>query len=55
VENLLTYALGRGLEARDYCTVEEIRKRLVAGDHRIREVLFGIVESQVFQHRGTVQ
>jgi hypothetical protein len=53
VENLLTYALGRGLEARDYCTVEEIRKRLVAGDHRIHEILFGIVESQAFQYRGT--
>jgi hypothetical protein len=54
-ENMLTYALGRGLEARDYCTVEEIRKRLVAGDYRIREIIFGIVESPVFQYRGTVR
>jgi hypothetical protein len=52
VENLLTYALGRGLEAYDYCTVEAIRKQLVAGDYRIREVIFGIVESQAFQNRG---
>ncbi|QEH36201.1 hypothetical protein OJF2_47610 [Aquisphaera giovannonii] len=53
IQNMLTYALGRGLEPRDYCTVEDIRKRLVAGDHRIHEILFGIVESQAFQHRGT--
>ena len=25
VENMLTYALGRGLEAYDYCTVDDIR------------------------------
>jgi hypothetical protein len=55
VENLLTYALGRGLEARDYCTVEDIRKRLVAGEYRIREIIFGIVESRVFQYRGTAK
>jgi hypothetical protein len=52
VENLLTYALGRGLEASDYCTVEAIRKQFVAGDDRIREVIFGIVESPAFQNRG---
>ena len=37
VENMLTYALGRGLEAYDYCTVEEIRKQLVANDYRIQQ------------------
>ncbi len=55
VENMLTYALGRGLEASDYCTVEAIRKPLVAGDHRIREIIFGIVESQAFQNRGVAR
>jgi hypothetical protein len=55
VENMLTYALGRGLEASDYCTVEAIRKQLVAGDHRIREIIFGIVESQAFQNRGVAR
>jgi hypothetical protein len=53
VENLLTYALGRGLDPGDYCTVESIRKRLAAGGYRIHEILFGIVESQAFQHQGT--
>jgi hypothetical protein len=55
VENLLTYALGRGLEADDYPTVEAIRKRLVAGNYEMREIIFGIVESRAFQYRGTAQ
>src|SRR5262249_37293595 len=55
VENLLTYALGRGLEAYDYCTVEAIRKQLVAKDYEIREIIFGIVESRAFQYRGTAK
>ena len=28
IENMLTYGLGRGLEAYDYCTVEDIREQL---------------------------
>ena len=52
VENMLTYGLGRGLEPFDYCTVEEIRKQLAAHDYRIRQVVFGIVESRSFQFRG---
>jgi mono/diheme cytochrome c family protein len=55
VENLLTYALGRGLEAYDYCTVEAIRRQLVAKDYGIHEILFGIVESRAFQYRGTAK
>jgi Protein of unknown function (DUF1592)/Protein of unknown function (DUF1588)/Protein of unknown function (DUF1587)/Protein of unknown function (DUF1595)/Protein of unknown function (DUF1585)/Planctomycete cytochrome C len=50
--NLLTYGLGRGLEAYDSCTIEDIRVRLVADDYKIRNILFGIVESRAFQHRG---
>ena len=46
VENMLTYGLGRGLEAYDYCTVEDIRKQLAANDYRIQNIIFGIVESQ---------
>ncbi len=55
VENMLTYALGRGLEAYDFCTVEDIRKLLVADDYRIQDIVFGIVESKTFQHRGTAR
>jgi Protein of unknown function (DUF1592)/Protein of unknown function (DUF1588)/Protein of unknown function (DUF1587)/Protein of unknown function (DUF1595)/Protein of unknown function (DUF1585)/Planctomycete cytochrome C len=55
IENMLTYSLGRGLETYDYCLVEDIRKQLVADDHRIQSIVFGIVESQAFQNRGTVK
>lgn len=52
IKNMLTYGLGRGLEAYDYCTVEEIHKKLVSDGYQIQSVIFGIVESQAFQYRG---
>jgi mono/diheme cytochrome c family protein len=55
VENMLTYALGRGLQAYDYCTVEDIRVQLVANEHRIQSIIFGIVESKAFQYRGAAK
>jgi hypothetical protein len=55
IENMLTYGLGRGLEALDYCAVEEIRQRLAASDYRIHSIVFGIVESKAFQFRGVAR
>jgi Protein of unknown function (DUF1592)/Protein of unknown function (DUF1588)/Protein of unknown function (DUF1587)/Protein of unknown function (DUF1595)/Protein of unknown function (DUF1585)/Planctomycete cytochrome C len=55
IENMLTFSLGRGLVAYDYCTVEDIRQRLGAGGNRIHNIIFGIVESKAFQYRGVVQ
>lgn len=55
IKNMLTFGLGRGLEAHDYCTIEEIRKQLSADHYRIQSVIFGIVESQPFQSRGEVK
>jgi hypothetical protein len=55
IENMLTYALGRGLEAYDYCTVEEIGTQLAASDYRIRSVIDGIVASRAFQYRGVAK
>ncbi len=52
---MLTYGLGRGLEAYDYCTVEDIREQLAANDYRIRNIIFGIVESRAFQNRGVAR
>ncbi len=52
IENMLTYALGRGLEPDDFCTVEVIRQQLAGDEYRIRNIVFGIVESDAFQHRG---
>ena len=55
IENMLTFSLGRGLVAYDYCTVEEIRQRLAADGYRIHNIIFGIVESKAFQYRGVAQ
>lgn len=52
IENMLTYALGRGLEPNDYCTVEAVRQRVAADDYRILNIVVGIVESNAFQYRG---
>ncbi len=52
IRNLLTYALGRGLEPQDFATIETIRDRLAADNNRIHNILFGIVESPAFQNRG---
>ena len=54
IENMLTYALGRGLDPADYSTVEAIRRRLVADEYRFQSIVIGIVESNVFQQRGVV-
>lgn len=55
IENMLTYGLGRGLEAYDFCTVEDIRRQLESNDYRIRTIIFGIVESRAFQNRGVAR
>ena len=55
IENMLTYALGRGLETSDFCTVEAIRGKLSTDDYRIHGILFGIVESNAFQFRGSIK
>jgi Protein of unknown function (DUF1592)/Protein of unknown function (DUF1588)/Protein of unknown function (DUF1585)/Protein of unknown function (DUF1595) len=55
VENMLTYGLGRGLQAYDYCTVEDIRQQLAANDYQIQSIIFGIVESRAFQYRGVAR
>jgi hypothetical protein len=52
IEYMLTYALGRGLEPFDYCTIEEVRNRLESDEFRIRNIVYGIVESDAFQYRG---
>ncbi|MCR9295876.1 MAG: DUF1592 domain-containing protein [bacterium] len=52
IENMLTYGLGRSLEAQDYCTVEAIRRRLVENEFKIQQIVFAIVESDAFQRRG---
>jgi hypothetical protein len=52
-ERLLTYALGRGLEAPDMPAVRAIARRTAADDYRIHTLIQGIVESEPFNLRRT--
>jgi mono/diheme cytochrome c family protein len=48
-EKLLTYALGRALEASDMPTVREIVRAAAVDDYRISALIIGIVESAPFR------
>jgi hypothetical protein len=52
-ERLLTYALGRGLEAYDQPAVRTIAHAAVQDDYRIRTIILGIVKSTPFNLRRT--
>ncbi|GEP45333.1 DUF1592 domain-containing protein [Brevifollis gellanilyticus] len=48
-ENLLTYALGRGLNYSDKPAVHEIVRRTKAADYKFQEMLLAVIESAPFQ------
>jgi mono/diheme cytochrome c family protein len=50
-EKMLTYALGRGLEESDRCTVDRIVKDLEANQYRFAALAQGIVSSEPFLKR----
>lgn len=50
-EKMLTYALGRGLDSYDRCTVKEIVKALPENDYRFMTIVTGIVTSAPFTKR----
>ncbi len=50
-EKLLTYALGRGLEAYDRPVVRAIAREAAAADHRWSAIILGIARSTPFQMR----
>jgi mono/diheme cytochrome c family protein len=50
-EKMLTYALGRGLEAADRCTVDEIAGRLANDRYKFSSLVLNIVKSDAFQKR----
>ncbi len=52
VSNLLTYALGRGLEYFDRCAVEDICKQVKVQGDRFSAVVLAIVQSDPFQKRA---
>ncbi len=52
-EKMLTYALGRGLEEYDECTVDRISKYVASQNYKFSALLTGIVTSEPFlQKRG---
>jgi mono/diheme cytochrome c family protein len=51
VEKMLTYALGRGLEASDVQAVDTIVERIEGADGRASALIAGIIESTPFQKR----
>jgi hypothetical protein len=52
-ERLLTYALGRGLDAYDQPTVRTVARSAARDDYRIRTIILGIVKSEPFNLRRT--
>ena len=51
VEKMMTYALGRGIERFDKCTVNDVAARMEAGGYRFSDLVVGIVSSDAFQMR----
>ena len=54
-EKLLTYSLGRGVEASDRKAVEAITKRVSANGNKFSALVREIVQSPLFQMRGKSQ
>jgi Protein of unknown function (DUF1592)/Protein of unknown function (DUF1588)/Protein of unknown function (DUF1587)/Protein of unknown function (DUF1585)/Protein of unknown function (DUF1595)/Planctomycete cytochrome C len=52
-EKMLTYALGRGLEATDEHTLDLIVRRLIENDGKFSALIQGVVESAPFQKQRT--
>ena len=52
-ERLLTYALARGVGARDMPAVRKIVRRAAADDYRVQSIIKGVVESDPFMLRRT--
>jgi hypothetical protein len=50
-EKLLTYALGRGLEASDAPAVRQVKREAAASDYRFASLIQGIVRSTPFRMR----
>src|SRR5204863_5181386 len=53
-EKMLTYALGRGMEYYDQCTVKDIAGATAKGNYRFSSMVTGIVLSDAFLKRRTL-
>jgi mono/diheme cytochrome c family protein len=55
-DRMLTYALGRGLESYDKCSVDKIADELAKNEYRFSSLVISIVKSEPFQmRRGTAE
>jgi hypothetical protein len=54
-EKLMTYALGRGLEASDMPQVRAITRRASHDDYRWSSLILGVVDSMPFQYQRSAQ
>ncbi|OYW14197.1 MAG: hypothetical protein B7Z55_15970, partial [Planctomycetales bacterium 12-60-4] len=50
-EQLLTFALGRGVERSDQPTVDQLQQKLTANGNKLSALVLAIVESEPFQKR----
>jgi Protein of unknown function (DUF1592)/Protein of unknown function (DUF1588)/Protein of unknown function (DUF1587)/Protein of unknown function (DUF1585)/Protein of unknown function (DUF1595) len=51
IEKIMTYALGRGMQAYDNRSMEQINKTLAADNYRFQTLIFEVVRSLPFQSR----
>ena len=51
-EKMLTYALGRGLEAKDRCVVEALAESVLEDGGKFSALIAGVVNSDPFRKRG---
>jgi hypothetical protein len=54
-QQMLTYALGRGLTSNDSCTISDILNHLQEGDDKFSALVLGIVHSAPFQEQRVVK
>ncbi len=54
-EKLLTYALGRGIEYSDRCTLDDIARAAKEQDYKFSSLVLAIVESDAFQKRRAIR
>lgn len=54
-EKMMTYALGRGMEWYDRCTIDDIISAARAEDYRISRLLIGIVQSPPFRSQKVAE
>jgi len=50
-ENMLIYAMGRGLQLEDECVIRDVQKAAAAGDYKFSTIVLTIVKSHPFRNR----